>query len=140
MLMSVSRETTACSHIDELMGQGVPLVFFDRVMDQVETTKIVTNDYESAYLATEHLIKNGCSKILFLSFSNILSISNRRLHGYKNALLQHKLEVSNKNIILFNNELKKRLPAYKEKTKFPQKAGRCFIIRRQTNHACLPGL
>src|ERR1700712_4214722 len=45
VLMSVSRETTSCGHIGELMDKGVPLVFFDRVFEEIETTKITTDDY-----------------------------------------------------------------------------------------------
>lgn len=104
VLMSVSRETTQHDHIRELMKTGVPLVFFDRAFDEIVTTQITTNDYESAYLATEHLIKNGCKKILFLSFSNILSISSKRLRGYQDALVAYNLEVSEANILSFCNE------------------------------------
>ncbi|MET3112347.1 LacI family transcriptional regulator [Pedobacter sp. CG_S7] len=106
VLMSVSRETTQHDHIDDLLKTGVPLVFFDRTFDEIETTQITTNDYESAYLATEHLIKNGCKKILFLSFSNILSITSKRLRGYQDALVAHNLALSEDNIIPFYKESK----------------------------------
>lgn len=120
ILMSVSRETKQSDHILDLMNKEVPLVFFDRVFDEIETTKITTNDYESAYMATEHLIKNGCKQILFLSFSSILAISSRRLTGYKDALLTYNLEVTEKNILNFSNDpetdyllLKKKLRSLK---------------------------
>lgn len=118
VLMSVSKETIQCTHINELMGIGIPLVFFDRVMEEIETTRITTNDYESAYLATKHLVSKGCREVLFLSFSNNLSISGKRLQGYKNALADSGLAVSEKNILTFNKEpksdyllLKRRLRA-----------------------------
>ena len=120
VLMSVSKETTQCNHINELMSIGVPLVFFDRVVDEIETTRITTNDYESAYQATQLLISKGCKQVLFLSFSNNLSISSKRLDGYKNALADQKLKTPKKNIITFNNDpkrdylsLKRRLGAAK---------------------------
>ncbi|MEP7142549.1 MAG: LacI family DNA-binding transcriptional regulator [Ferruginibacter sp.] len=115
VLMSVSRETTQGGHMEALMKKGVPLVFFDRVLDEIETSKIITNDYESAYLATEHLVKKGCKQILFLSFSNILSISRKRLNGYKNALLANGLEVMEKNILTFNNDSKRDYLLLKKK-------------------------
>ena len=107
VLMSVSRETTETSHIESLMAKGVPLVFFDRVPDSIEATKIITNDYESAYRATTHLIEKSCKKILFLSFSNILSISARRLQGYTDALLKHGLKAAATNILRLENDIKK---------------------------------
>ncbi|MEO5889785.1 MAG: LacI family DNA-binding transcriptional regulator [Ferruginibacter sp.] len=106
VLMSVSRETKQAGHIYELMDKGVPLVFFDRVFEDIETTKITTDDYESAHAATEHLLNAGCRQILFLSFSSSLSISNKRLNGYKNALLEKGLKVTDKNILSFNNQSK----------------------------------
>jgi LacI family transcriptional regulator len=122
VLMSVSRETKQCDHILDLMNKGVPLVFFDRVFDEIETVKITTNDYESAYMATEHLIKKGCKQILFLSFSNILSISTKRLTGYKDALLKYQLEVTDKNILQFNNDPKTDYLLLKKKLKSPKRA------------------
>lgn len=117
VLLSVSRETTQFGHIDSLIKKGIPLVFFDRVVDEVEASKIVTNDYESAYQATEHLVKNGCSQILFLSFLNTLSISNKRLEGYKNALLDNHLKFTEKNIVAFQNDATKDYLLLKRKLK-----------------------
>lgn len=117
VLLSVSRETTQFGHIDSLIKKGIPLVFFDRVIDEVEASKIVTNDYESAYLATDHLVKNGCRQILFLSFLNTLSISNKRLEGYKNALLDNHLKFTEKNIVAFQNDATKDYLLLKRKLK-----------------------
>ncbi|MCW3089884.1 MAG: LacI family transcriptional regulator [Ferruginibacter sp.] len=117
VLMSVSRETTKGDHINGLMDKGIPLIFFDRVFDGIETTKIITNDFESAYMATKHLAKHGCKKILFLSFSNILSISCNRLNGYKKALLECNMEVTDKNILNFNNDPKSDYLLLKKKLK-----------------------
>lgn len=122
VLLSVTRETTQVSHIEELMSRGVPLAFFDRVLEQIETTKIITNDYESAYLATKHLIKKGCNKIFFLSFSNILCISSKRLSGYKNALLDHGIEVNDNDIITFSNDSNTDYLILKKKLKSPRRA------------------
>ena len=115
VLLSISKETTQSDHIDALMNKGIPLVFFDRVLEEVATTKITTNDYESAYKATTHLIKNGCKKILFLSFSHSLSISEKRLNGYKKALLEHQLKFTDNNILFFNNDAKKDYLRLKKK-------------------------
>lgn len=117
VLMSVARETILHHHIDALMDKKVPLVFFDRVMEEVNTTKITTNDFESAYLATVHLIKKGCTKILFLSFSQTLSISCKRLDGYKKALLDYQLKPDAGNIITFTNDAEKDYLGLKRKLK-----------------------
>ena len=121
VLLSISKETTESNHIDALMNKGIPLVFFDRVLEEVATTKITTNDYDSAYMATTHLIKNGCKKILFLSFSDSLSISQKRLNGYKKALLENQLKFTDNNILSFNNDAKKDYLRLKKKLQSPKR-------------------
>lgn len=122
VLLSVSRETTQTTHVNDLMKKGVPVVFFDRVINEIATTKITTNDYEMAYQATTHLIKKGCQKILFLSFSKLLSISNKRLEGYKTALQDKGIKVSNHNILQLKNDPKKDYLLLKNKLNSPNRA------------------
>jgi LacI family transcriptional regulator len=86
ILISVSGETSSSDHIKEVIAAGMPLVFFDRVCEDVETAKIVTDDFESSYNATQHLINSGCKRIAYLSTSSALSINNKRMEGYKQAL------------------------------------------------------
>jgi LacI family transcriptional regulator len=93
VLMSVSSETASGGHIQELMAKEVPVVFFDRALNEVNTTRIVTDDFESGYKATLHLIEQGCRNIAFLGVSSKLSISNDRMAGYRKAMEEEKLRV-----------------------------------------------
>src|SRR3954469_16943788 len=63
LLVSLSSQTTDLSHYRELHEKGLPLVFFDRVTDEIETHKVVANNSLGAFQATEHLIENGYRKI-----------------------------------------------------------------------------
>ncbi|WP_462249198.1 LacI family DNA-binding transcriptional regulator [Ferruginibacter sp.] len=114
VLMSVSRETSHSDHINDLISNGLPLIFFDRVCEDVQTAKITTDDFESGYNATEHLILQGCSKIAFLGISKSLSISGKRLEGYLNALADYELKADKKNIILCTNDAKHNYTAIKK--------------------------
>jgi LacI family transcriptional regulator len=114
VLMSVSRETSQSDHINDLISNGVPLVFFDRVCEDVETAKITTDDFESGYKTAEHLIQQGCDKIAFLSISKSLSISNKRLEGYLQAHADHKLKADKKYIVLCTNDAKQNYPLIKK--------------------------
>lgn len=104
VLLSVSTETNSCNHINDLITNGLPLVFFDRACNEVETAKITTDDFESAYKATAHLIEQKADKIAFLSISKSLSISNKRLEGYLKALEDHHIKVDQKHIIDCSND------------------------------------
>ena len=104
VLISVSSETSQGDHINDLILNGVPVIFFDRICEKVETAMITTDDWESGYKATEHLIQQGCDKIAFLSISKKLSMSGKRLTGYFQALTDYKLRVDKKNVLLCTND------------------------------------
>lgn len=106
VLLSVSSETSKSDHINDLISNGVPIVFFDRVCEEIETAKITTDDFDSGYKAAEHLIQQGCDKIAFLGISKTLSISNKRLEGYAKALADNKLKIDKKNIRHCTNDAK----------------------------------
>ncbi len=86
VLLSVSTQTTQKKHVDELIEKGVPVIFFDRVLNEVNTVKVITNDFESAYIATTHLIKSGCKNPHFVSLASSLNIISHRKQGFKKAL------------------------------------------------------
>lgn len=94
MLMSISRETTSFDHIESIISKGVPIVFFDRVYNNDQLSKVVVDDLEGAKEATLHLIEQGCKRIAHLEGPPNLTISTQRLEGYLQALKQHKIPVS----------------------------------------------
>jgi LacI family transcriptional regulator len=89
LLISVSSETVDLSHLKELHEKGLPIVFFDRITDKIDTHKVVANNYLGAFHATEHLIFQGFKRIAHIASSPSLSITKERLEGYKEALLKH---------------------------------------------------
>ncbi|MEP7233368.1 MAG: LacI family DNA-binding transcriptional regulator [Ginsengibacter sp.] len=121
VIMSISGETSQSDHVNNLISSGIPLIFFDRVCEEVETTKITTDDFESGYKATEHLIQQGCDKIAFLSISKSLSINNKRLEGYFKALTHYNMKADKKNVILCSNKAKQNYTLIKS---LLQKKGR----------------
>jgi len=86
ILMSVTSQTEEVQHLVDLYNTGIPLVFFDRTCEVIDTIKITTDDYDSGYKATTHLIDAGCKRIAYLQVSEALSISRKRLNGYKDAI------------------------------------------------------
>ena len=105
VLMSISSETSNINHIQELSDHNMPLVLFDRTADEIKTTKITTDDFESSYKATHHLIKRGCKKIYYLSISKHLSINNKRILGFLKALSDFEMK-GDGNIIQCSNSSK----------------------------------
>ncbi|MES1197902.1 MAG: LacI family DNA-binding transcriptional regulator [Chitinophagaceae bacterium] len=94
LIISVSTETKDFSYFKELNQRGLPIVFFDRIVDEVETHKVAANNFKGAYDATLHLINNGYRRIATVSNPEVLSIAKERLAGYKAALADHGMEVN----------------------------------------------
>jgi LacI family transcriptional regulator len=92
VVMSVSSQTSDFSHLEKLYNQGLPIIFFDRICAGIPTTKFITNDYQSAFDGTKHLIQQGCKKISFLMISKELSITKERYRGYSHAIKAAGLE------------------------------------------------
>jgi LacI family transcriptional regulator len=93
VLVSLSQGTTDFSHFAGLQKKGIPVVYFDRVLEDEKAIKVTTNDFESGYLAAEHLIRQGCKKIAHLYFYEHLSISEKRRSGYIKALADNNYKV-----------------------------------------------
>lgn len=107
IMLSLSSQTSDISHLKELTEKEIPLVFFDRVAEQIDCPKITTDDFNSGVNATEHLIESGCKRIAFLSISNNLSISNKRMNGYLEALKNNKIKSDPSLLISCNGEEEK---------------------------------
>lgn len=86
LLMSVASGTQDFAHLHSVKAANIPIVFFDRVCTEIVTAKVTTNDYESGYQATEHLLRAGSRTIAHLLVSNSLSIGQYRHQGYLDAL------------------------------------------------------
>lgn len=86
ILASLSKETNDYSHYAEIKKRGIPIVFFDRSNDDLGISSVVIDDFRGAYIATEHLIKQGFKRIAHISGPPHMKIFSDRLSGYKKAL------------------------------------------------------
>jgi DNA-binding LacI/PurR family transcriptional regulator len=102
LIISVSAETQDFAYYKELHERGMPIVFFDRIVDEIETHKVIVDNYKGAYDATMHLIANGYKNIATLSNAALLSIAKERLAGYKAALSENGFTI-NESLIKYCN-------------------------------------
>ncbi len=94
ILASIAKETVDFSHYLELKNRSIPLVFFDRSKDSLNIPSVVIDDFKGAYIATEHLIQQGYSRLAHISGQQHLKIFKDRLNGYKAALADYGFEVN----------------------------------------------
>ncbi len=99
MLLSISRETTNYDHIESILSKGVPIVFYDRMYANPNTSKVIVDDYVGAKEAVSHLIEQGCKRIAHLEATPGISISEDRKRGYFDALKENNIPIKDNLII-----------------------------------------
>ena len=81
IIISQSSETKNSTYYQNLINSGFPIVFFNRVCNDISSSKILFNDYKWAFFATEHLINQGYKNIYHLKGKASLSLTNDRMKG-----------------------------------------------------------
>lgn len=99
LLISISSDSAGSNHFRELADEGIPVVFFDRVPKDIEATKVLQDDFDGAFKATEHLIVNGYTRIAHIAGQEHLSFTQDRLQGYLEALKKYAIPVHKEWII-----------------------------------------
>lgn len=102
IIVSLAEETQQkknYDHFNSAIDKGIELIMFDRVADEITCDKVIVNDFQGAYNATEFFIQTGCKNIIILSIISETSVGKLRLEGYKKALKDHDIPID-KNLIL----------------------------------------
>jgi LacI family transcriptional regulator len=93
-IMSLSKETQFKGdfhHITEVIDQGMPVVMFDRVTNEILCDKVIIDDKLSAYEAVQSLIDKGRKKIALVTTVDYVSVGKLRTDGYIKALLDNNI-------------------------------------------------
>ena len=121
-ILSIAEETQMnknFQHYNSIIKSGTPIVMFDRITDLVKSDKVIVDDLDSAFDATQHLINIGCKHIALLSTIDNLSVGKLRFEGYKKALELNKMALDMELILIgeeddaFDLKIEKLLKAKK---------------------------
>ncbi len=85
LLITSTFETKDYEHIQRFQDYGIPVVQFDRITDDLESSRIFVDDYEGAFTATKHLIEQGCKRIALVR-GQMIPLIQRRVQGFLDAL------------------------------------------------------
>jgi len=102
LILSLSEETQAkkyYDHLNNLIHDGTLVAMFDRVTDQVQCDKVIADDFQGAYNATQHFIQNKIKKIAIISTIDKLNIGKLRIKGYLKALIDNHIPIDQHLII-----------------------------------------
>ena len=94
LLVSVAKETFEkrdYHHFNELIERDFPLVFLDRVPNEIDIDKVIIDDIAGGYKAAMHLIDKGCSEVAILTTPSHVTVGVDREKGFKKALKEKNL-------------------------------------------------
>lgn len=97
-ILSLAKETMQKQdyhHLTEVINQGMPLVLFDRVVDEIKCDKVIIDDINGAKKAVQHLINTGNRRIGIISTVDYVSVGKLRTEGYLQALEDNNIEIDN---------------------------------------------
>lgn len=102
LILSIGMETQSYDHLKLFSERNIPLVFFDRIVEEIPAHKIVIDDFGGAYRATQHLIEQGRKKVAHIGGPLNLQIYAKREAGYRQAISDAGLQI-NEDLILHNS-------------------------------------
>lgn len=88
-IISMSRETMQMQdyqHFTECLNEGIPLVMFDRIANEIPCDKVAVDDTKGARIATETLLKKGAKNVAIITTKDYVSVGRLRTKGYLEAL------------------------------------------------------
>ena len=94
IILSISMETTNSDHIKKLIDRGIPLYFFDRIVEGIHAGSVVIDDQLGAYLNVKHLLEQGYRRIAHVAGADHITIYRDRKKGYLKAMREAGIRVS----------------------------------------------
>ncbi|NOY57428.1 MAG: LacI family transcriptional regulator [Calditrichaeota bacterium] len=128
LLISVSEETRDANHLKIVHDAGIPIVYFDRVLDDEKASRVIIDDYEGAFKATEHLILAGYERIAHLAAYQYLSIGKLRYQGYIAAMREYGMQIFDEYVIWGGLSERFGIDGVKKLLKLPRKPDAIFAV------------
>ena len=102
ILVSLARTTRNFKHFENVRKRNIPLVFFDRILDGIDVSAVVLDDYQGGYQSVMHLLAQGCRRIAHFGGPQHLNIYKNRYLGYREALREYNIPVEEE-LVIFND-------------------------------------
>ena len=131
VLVSISKTTQKFGHFKELMRNELPVVFFDRVCEELEADRVTVDDFNGALNAVEYLIQTGCKRIAHFAAPQHLLIGYHRQRGYISALEKNGIEVDD-NLIMKCDTIEEALEMTPKLMQQPSPPDAIFAVNDMT--------
>jgi LacI family transcriptional regulator len=79
-------------NIKRLHDQGLPVVCIDRYFEGLDIPYVSTDNYRGAYMATQHLLEHGHTRIACIQGVEESTPNRLRIQGYKDAMVNARVK------------------------------------------------
>jgi LacI family transcriptional regulator len=91
ILVSISKNTASFEHFEELKKYKIPVVFFDRVPESDNVSKVFCSLKQSSADMVDWLVSKGHQRIGFIKGPGSMSSADERLQGYIQSLAKNRI-------------------------------------------------
>lgn len=135
LIVSLASDTTDMSHFSRYLDKKIPVLFFDRVCDNLECINVVIDNFKMGFDVTKHLIDQGCKSIMHITGNRNSQVYLERFKGYKAALEENQLVFDPEMVIETNLGIDDGINIAHEILKTKNRPDAIFIA----NDACASG-
>lgn len=86
ILISACHNKKNISLYNELIKKGIPLIFIDRTINEMDVPKVRIDNYTKSFFMVEHLIRSGRKNIVHLAGPSYMQSALERKKAYIDAL------------------------------------------------------
>jgi LacI family transcriptional regulator len=113
LLATLVYTTENLEHFEPFIKKGIPVIFFDRVDKNSKGTKVIIDNKKGGFDATNHLIDQGCKRIVIVTGGingavpeDRITGTAQRFAGYREALQSRNIKYKDEYLIVkdFNHE------------------------------------
>lgn len=100
LIASLAFDTADLEHYRSFEEKGIPVIFFDRVEEKSNSTKVIIDNHTCGYMATRHLIEQGCKRIVLVTASLKRNVYAQRHKGYCDALADNGIPYAKERVLI----------------------------------------
>lgn len=100
LIASLAFDTKGLDHYKQYEEKGIPVIFFDRVEEKSDSTKVIIDNYKCGYQATQHLIEQGCKRIVLVTANLKRNVYAQRHKGYNDALFDNGIAYNKEYVLI----------------------------------------
>ncbi len=140
LIASLAFDTKNLNHFKQFEEKSIPIIFFDRVDENSHHTKVVIDNHKGGYLATQHLIEQGCRRIAMVTATLKRNVYAQRHKGYIDALTDNHIAYKKELVLVKDLSEQSGLEAAQEILKMKPMPDGVFVTNDFSAAVCMHAL